>query len=70
MFGGHEAARGGVCVATPDGSFVVCRECGPVVADRQVAEVTELLARFRPTNDPHGEWDRFLSRLDRGELWL
>lgn len=67
MFGGHEAARGGVHVTTPDGSFVVCRECGPVVADRQVAEV---LARFRPTNDPYGEWDRFLSRLDRGELWL
>lgn len=36
MYGGHETAAGVVAVwdGTRDGSFVVCRGCGPVVAER------------------------------------
>ncbi len=51
MYGGHETARGRVHVYVPekDGSFVVCRRCGPVVSAR--------------------EWQRFLGRIDSGELW-
>lgn len=34
LFGGHETAPGGVHVDLDDGSFVVCRVCGPKVTAR------------------------------------
>lgn len=44
MFGGHETARGAVSLHDPDQpgrGFVVCRGCGPVVAERTWREWSE-----------------------------